>query len=147
MRITVLPLTDTSTDVLADVLAFTSDRTEDRVTVIASTFTDVTVHGLRFSPDIDACLLPPSTALPGGAVVRDFFPQRAVLARAAAPLGHPGATRVLDHFDEMTAGVAAYAADVRSRRFPAPEHGYTMPPEELANRIRAFVQTVEKGSR
>ena len=27
-----------------------------------------------------------------------------VLARAAAPLGHPGATRVLDHLDEMTAG-------------------------------------------
>lgn len=39
--------------------------------------------------------------------------------------------RYADLLDEMTAGVAAYAADVRSRRFPAPEHGYTMPPEEL----------------
>jgi len=39
--------------------------------------------------------------------------------------------RYADLLDEMTAGVAAYAADVRGRRFPAPEHGYTMPPEEL----------------
>ncbi|MGW9827411.1 LPPG:FO 2-phospho-L-lactate transferase [Brevibacterium pityocampae] len=103
MRITVLPLTDTSTDVLADVLAFTSDRTEDRVTVIASTFTDVTVHGLRFSPDIDACLLPPSTALPGGAVEElaayhvdaEWFPMTeaslaaAVLRTRLLALGYP----------------------------------------------------------
>jgi 3-methyl-2-oxobutanoate hydroxymethyltransferase len=39
--------------------------------------------------------------------------------------------RYADLLDEMTAGVAAYAADVRTRRYPAPEHGYTMPPEEL----------------
>ena len=40
--------------------------------------------------------------------------------------------RYADLLDEMTAGVAAYAADVRERRYPGPEHGYTMPPEELA---------------
>lgn len=45
--------------------------------------------------------------------------------------------RYADLLDEMTAGVAAYAADVRSRRFPAPEHGYTMPPEELERFRRA----------
>jgi 3-methyl-2-oxobutanoate hydroxymethyltransferase len=39
--------------------------------------------------------------------------------------------RYADLLDEMTAGVAAYATDVRERRYPAPEHGYTMPPEEL----------------
>jgi 3-methyl-2-oxobutanoate hydroxymethyltransferase len=39
--------------------------------------------------------------------------------------------RYADLLDEMTAGVAAYTADVRERRFPAPEHGYSMPPEEL----------------
>jgi 3-methyl-2-oxobutanoate hydroxymethyltransferase len=39
--------------------------------------------------------------------------------------------RYADLLDEMTAGVAAYAADVRERRYPGPEHGYTMPPEEL----------------
>lgn len=44
--------------------------------------------------------------------------------------------RYADLLDEMTAGVAAYAADVRERRFPGPEHGYTMPPEEL-ERFRA----------
>jgi 3-methyl-2-oxobutanoate hydroxymethyltransferase len=33
--------------------------------------------------------------------------------------------------DDMVAGVRSFAADVRSRRYPAPEHGYTMPPEEL----------------
>jgi 3-methyl-2-oxobutanoate hydroxymethyltransferase len=39
--------------------------------------------------------------------------------------------RYADLLDEMTAGVAAYTADVRERRFPGPEHGYSMPPEEL----------------
>jgi 3-methyl-2-oxobutanoate hydroxymethyltransferase len=39
--------------------------------------------------------------------------------------------RYADLLDEMTAGVAAYAADVRERRYPGPEHGYSMPPEEL----------------
>jgi 3-methyl-2-oxobutanoate hydroxymethyltransferase len=34
--------------------------------------------------------------------------------------------------DEMAAGVAAYAADVRSRRYPAPEHGYGIERGELA---------------
>jgi 3-methyl-2-oxobutanoate hydroxymethyltransferase len=39
--------------------------------------------------------------------------------------------RYADLLDEMTAGVAAFAADVRTRRYPAPEHEYSMPPEEL----------------
>ena len=34
--------------------------------------------------------------------------------------------------DEMVAGVAAFAADVRTRRYPAPEHGYAIDGEELA---------------
>jgi 3-methyl-2-oxobutanoate hydroxymethyltransferase len=34
--------------------------------------------------------------------------------------------------DAMTAGVRAYADDVRSRGFPAPEHTYRMPADELA---------------
>lgn len=33
--------------------------------------------------------------------------------------------------DEMTHGVASFAADVRARRYPAPEHGYAMAAEEL----------------
>ena len=33
--------------------------------------------------------------------------------------------------DEMNAGVAAFAADVRSRRYPAPEHDYSIDPAEL----------------
>ena len=33
---------------------------------------------------------------------------------------------------EMHAGVAAYAADVRERRYPAPEHCYSIDPDELA---------------
>jgi 3-methyl-2-oxobutanoate hydroxymethyltransferase len=33
--------------------------------------------------------------------------------------------------DEMDAGVAAFAADVRARRYPAPEHGYSIDPSEL----------------
>jgi 3-methyl-2-oxobutanoate hydroxymethyltransferase len=34
--------------------------------------------------------------------------------------------------EEMNAGVAAYAADVRARRYPAPEHGYSIDDEQLA---------------
>jgi 3-methyl-2-oxobutanoate hydroxymethyltransferase len=33
---------------------------------------------------------------------------------------------------EMNAGVAAYAEDVRARRYPGPEHGYSIDPGELA---------------
>ena len=32
---------------------------------------------------------------------------------------------------EMDAGVLAYAEDVRARRYPGPEHGYSIPAEEL----------------
>ncbi|WP_205697813.1 3-methyl-2-oxobutanoate hydroxymethyltransferase [Conexibacter sp. SYSU D00693] len=39
--------------------------------------------------------------------------------------------RYADILSEMEAGVRAYAADVRSRRYPGPEHGYSMPDEEL----------------
>ena len=34
--------------------------------------------------------------------------------------------------DEMAAGVAAFADDVRTRRYPAPEHGYAIDLQELA---------------
>src|SRR5918912_836854 len=33
---------------------------------------------------------------------------------------------------EMVKGVEAFAADVRERRYPEPEHGYTMAPDEVA---------------
>ena len=33
---------------------------------------------------------------------------------------------------EMNAGVTAFAEDVRARRYPAPEHTYSIDPEELA---------------
>jgi 3-methyl-2-oxobutanoate hydroxymethyltransferase len=32
----------------------------------------------------------------------------------------------------MVSGVAAYADDVRARRYPGPDHGYSIPDEELA---------------
>jgi len=34
--------------------------------------------------------------------------------------------------EAMVEGVAAYADDVRERRYPGPEHGYTMAPDEVA---------------
>jgi 3-methyl-2-oxobutanoate hydroxymethyltransferase len=40
--------------------------------------------------------------------------------------------RYADILDEMVAGVGAYAADVRSARYPGPDHGYSIPDEELA---------------
>ena len=46
--------------------------------------------------------------------------------------------RYADVLDEMVAGVAAYAADVRTRRYPSPDHGYSIPDEELAAFHRAL---------
>jgi 3-methyl-2-oxobutanoate hydroxymethyltransferase len=40
--------------------------------------------------------------------------------------------RYADILDEMVAGVAAYADDVRARRYPGPDHGYSIPEDELA---------------
>jgi len=34
--------------------------------------------------------------------------------------------------DEMIRGVTAFAEEVRARRYPEPEHGYTMAPDEIA---------------
>ncbi len=41
----------------------------------------------------------------------------------------------------MIEGVTAYVADVRDRRYPEPEHGYTMAPDEAA-RLRALLDDV-----
>ena len=46
-------------------------------------------------------------------------------------LGARFVKRYASLLDEMSAGVAAYADDVRARRYPAPEHGYSIEPEEL----------------
>jgi 3-methyl-2-oxobutanoate hydroxymethyltransferase len=35
--------------------------------------------------------------------------------------------------DEMNAGVTAYTEDVRTRRYPGPEHSYSIDPSELAD--------------
>jgi 3-methyl-2-oxobutanoate hydroxymethyltransferase len=40
--------------------------------------------------------------------------------------------------DEMIAGVRAYAADVRARRYPEADHGYTMAPDEV-ERLHALL--------
>jgi 3-methyl-2-oxobutanoate hydroxymethyltransferase len=48
--------------------------------------------------------------------------------------------RYADILDEMVAGVEAFASDVRTRRYPSPDHGYSIPDEELA----AFRQTLRE---
>jgi 3-methyl-2-oxobutanoate hydroxymethyltransferase len=40
--------------------------------------------------------------------------------------------RYADILDEMVSGVSAYADDVRTKRYPGPDHGYSIPDEELA---------------
>jgi 3-methyl-2-oxobutanoate hydroxymethyltransferase len=47
---------------------------------------------------------------------------------------------------EMRRGVEAYAEEVRSRRFPAPEHTYGIAPEEL-DRFRSEMSTVRPHAR
>jgi 3-methyl-2-oxobutanoate hydroxymethyltransferase len=39
--------------------------------------------------------------------------------------------RYADVREEMIKGVTAYVGEVRARRYPAPEHGYTMAPDEV----------------
>ncbi len=46
----------------------------------------------------------------------------------------------------MIAGVRAFAADVRERRYPEPEHGYTMAPDEV-ERLRALPGRARRASR
>src|SRR3954452_1607839 len=50
--------------------------------------------------------------------------------------------RYADILDEMVGGVGAYAEDVRSRRYPGPDHGYSIPDEELA----AFKVALDSGA-
>jgi len=54
-------------------------------------------------------------------------------------LGARFVKRYADLLDAMATGVSAFAADVRGRSYPAPEHGYSMPEEELAG-LRAALQ-------
>ena len=44
--------------------------------------------------------------------------------------------------EEMIAGVRAFAEDVRERRYPEPDHGYTMAPDEL-ERLRELLHMYE----
>ena len=46
--------------------------------------------------------------------------------------------------DEMRRGVDAYADEVRTRRFPAPEHTYGIAPEELERFHAALPQVGER---
>lgn len=46
--------------------------------------------------------------------------------------------RYADLLPEMIGGVAAFADDVRSRRYPGPEHGYAMAPGE-SERLRSLL--------
>ena len=46
-------------------------------------------------------------------------------------LGARFVKRYASLLDEMAAGVAAFAHDVRDRSYPAPEHGYSIDAEEL----------------
>jgi 3-methyl-2-oxobutanoate hydroxymethyltransferase len=44
----------------------------------------------------------------------------------------------------MVEGVAAFAADVRERRYPAPEHSYTMAPDEAGRLREALAADAER---
>jgi 3-methyl-2-oxobutanoate hydroxymethyltransferase len=48
--------------------------------------------------------------------------------------------RYADVLDEMTAGVRAFADDVRTRRYPEADHTYSIAPEELA-RFRSLLDS------
>jgi 3-methyl-2-oxobutanoate hydroxymethyltransferase len=50
--------------------------------------------------------------------------------------------RYADVRDQMVRGVEAYADDVRNRRYPEPEHGYTMAPDER-DRLRELLEAAK----
>jgi 3-methyl-2-oxobutanoate hydroxymethyltransferase len=49
--------------------------------------------------------------------------------------------RYADVRGEMVKGVEAFAAEVRERKYPEPDHGYTMAPDEVA-RLREMLPTL-----
>ena len=51
--------------------------------------------------------------------------------------------RYADLRSEMVNGLEAFAADVRARRYPEPDHGYTMAPDEI-DRLQAALQQAEQ---
>jgi 3-methyl-2-oxobutanoate hydroxymethyltransferase len=55
-------------------------------------------------------------------------------------LGARFVKRYADLQDEMDAGVAAYVEDVRTRRYPAPEHGYSIDEAELEGFRQALAE-------
>ncbi len=58
-----------------------------------------------------------------------------------AGLGARFVKRYANLQDEMDAGVSAFAADVRTRRYPSPEHDYSIPADEL-DRFRQALAAV-----
>jgi 3-methyl-2-oxobutanoate hydroxymethyltransferase len=46
--------------------------------------------------------------------------------------------------EQMIEGVRAYAEDVRARRYPEPDHGYTMAPDELERLREVLAQEVRR---
>ncbi len=57
-------------------------------------------------------------------------------------LGARFVKRYANLLDEMALGVATFAEDVRTGRYPGPEHGYSMPADELAGLPAAVRQDV-----
>jgi 3-methyl-2-oxobutanoate hydroxymethyltransferase len=55
-------------------------------------------------------------------------------------LGARFVKRYADIQEEMTAGVAAFADDVRTRRYPEPQHGYSIEEQELVGLREALAQ-------
>jgi 3-methyl-2-oxobutanoate hydroxymethyltransferase len=53
-------------------------------------------------------------------------------------LGARFVKRYADLLEEMVGGVSAFADDVRSGRYPEPQHGYTIAEEELAGLRKAL---------
>jgi 3-methyl-2-oxobutanoate hydroxymethyltransferase len=51
--------------------------------------------------------------------------------------------RYADIREQMVAGVSAFAEEVRGRRYPEPEHGYQMAPDE-AERLRTLLEREEE---
>jgi 3-methyl-2-oxobutanoate hydroxymethyltransferase len=51
--------------------------------------------------------------------------------------------RYADVRSEMVRGLESFAADVRARRYPEPDHGYTMAPDEI-DRLQAALDQAEQ---
>jgi 3-methyl-2-oxobutanoate hydroxymethyltransferase len=110
----------------AGCFAIVFEAIPNEVTDVIMEFMEIPVIGIGAGPSTDGQVLVLHDLL---AIHQGFKPK---FVKEYAAVG-----------EEMVRGVRAYAAEVRNRVFPGPQHGYGIAPEEL-ERLRSSVRAVDR---